>query len=588
ISAQPLTELVPVQPAAMEGRYICQWDKDSCDDASFVKIDFLALGMLSMVEECLELIVRQGKPPPDLSRIDFEDRDVYDMIDRGDTIGVFQIESRAQIQMLPRTKPKNLEDLTVQVAIVRPGPITGGAVTPYVEARRELREGRNVQPGYDHPLLEPVLRETHGAILFQEQVLEVAVQLAGFTHGQADSFRRSMSRKRSLEAMDGFWQQFREGASQRGVDEETARIVFDKLLGFAQYGFPKSHAAAFAVLAYQSCWLRYYHPAPFYCALFNNQPMGFYPPHAFANDAQRHGTPIYPPDVNLSGAKCTVEGHGVRIGFNYVDGLGEDVAEALVAERERAGPYRSLIDLARRSRLRRDAIDHLIVVGACDGFGLRRREMLWQLGLFMPDKRLGRKNQPADRQLALDLPTEQDMVTLREMTDWERMIADYDILGLSSRYHPLALLRPILPRGLARAADLEQLRNGSVVQVGGLVVCRQRPGTAKGMLFMLLEDETGLANVIVHPPLYEKRRNVIRGNPFLLVVGRLQLREETVNIIASDIRAIERPSASGPQPTQSISDLLDQIDRLESQPDEINEEQLTSLRLAAPAGHDFR
>ncbi|MDQ3548305.1 MAG: DNA polymerase III subunit alpha, partial [Chloroflexota bacterium] len=588
ISSQPLTKLVPVQSAAMEGRFVCQWDKDSCDDAGFVKIDFLALGMLSLVEECLELIVCEGKPPPDLSRIDFEDEKVYEMIGRGDTIGVFQIESRAQIQMLPRTKPKNLDDLIVQVAIVRPGPITGGAVTPYVEARRELRESGSANPRYDHPLLEPVLRETYGVILFQEQVIEVAVQLANFTDGQADTFRRSMSRKRSLEAMDRFREQFLAGAAAKGVDEETAQKVFDKLLGFAEYGFPKSHAAAFAVLAYQSCWLKYHYPAPFYCALFNNQPMGFYPPHAFANDAQRHGTPIYPPDVNLSGEKCTVEGCGVRIGFNYVEGVGEVVAQALVSERERSGPYRSLIDLARRTRLRREAIEHLIVVGACDGFGLRRRELLWQLGLFMPDKRFGGRARPTAWQLALVLPTEQDMVPLREMTDWERMIADYDILGLSSRYHPLALLRPILPPGLVRAADLERLRNGSFVRIGGLVVCRQRPGTAKGMLFMLLEDETGLANVIVHPPLYEKRRTIIRGNPFLLVTGRLQLRDETVNIIASDIRAIERPSASGPQPNQPISELLDQVERLQTLPDEISEDQLTSLRLVAPASHDFR
>ena len=588
ISSKPLMDLVPVEPAAMEGRYVCQWDKDSCDDAGFVKIDFLALGMLSLVEECLELIVGQGGPPPDLSRIDFEDQRVYEMIGKGDTIGVFQIESRAQIQMLPRTKPKNLDDLIVQVAIVRPGPITGGAVTPYVKARRELRESGSANPRYDHPLLEPVLRETYGVILFQEQVIEVAVQLANFTDGQADTFRRSMSRKRSLEAMDRFREQFLAGAAANGVDEETAQKVFDKLLGFAEYGFPKSHAAAFAVLAYQSCWLKYHYPAPFYCALFNNQPMGFYPPHAFANDAQRHGTPVYPPDVNLSGEKCTVEGCGVRIGFNYVEGVGEDVAQALVSERERSGLYRSLIDLARRTRLRREAIEHLIVVDACDGFGLRRRELLWQLGLFMPDKRFGGRVRPTAWQLALDLPTEQDMVPLREMTDWERMIADYDILGLSSRYHPLALLRPILPPGLVRAADLERLRNGSVVQIGGLVVCRQRPGTAKGMLFILLEDETGLANIIVHPPLYEKRRTIIRGNPFLLVAGRLQLRDETVNIIASDIRAIERPSASGPQPTQPISELLDQVDRLQTLPDEISDEQLTSLRLVAPASHDFR
>ena len=291
ISSQPLVELVPVQPAAMEGRFVCQWDKDSCDDARFIKIDFLALGMLSLVEECLELIAQQGKEVIDLSRIRHDDPEVYRMIGEGDTIGVFQVESRAQIQTLVRTQPQTLADLTVQVAIVRPGPIVGGALNPYITARQSLRRDGVVNPTFDHPLLEPVLRETYGAILYQEQVLEVAVTLAGFTPGQADNLRRSMSRKRSLAAMNSFWEQFRSGAAERGVSEETAKMVFDKLLGFAAYGFPKSHAAAFALLAYQSCYLKFYYPAEFYCALFNNQPMGFYPPHAFANDAQHRGTP---------------------------------------------------------------------------------------------------------------------------------------------------------------------------------------------------------------------------------------------------------------------------------------------------------
>jgi error-prone DNA polymerase len=588
ISSQPLVELVPVQPAAMAGRYVCQWDKDSCDDARFIKIDFLALGMLSLVEECLELIVRQGKQPVDLSRIDFEDPNVYAMIGKGDTIGVFQIESRAQIQTLVRTIPRNLEDLIVQVAIVRPGPIVGGAVSPYVRARQQLRREGVARPEYDHPLLEPVLRETHGVILYQEQVLEVAIRLAGFTAGQADSFRRSMSRKRSLAAMNRFWELFRDGAAANGVDEATARIVFDKLLGFAAYGFPKAHAAAFAVLAYQSCWLKHYYPAEFYCALFNNQPMGFYPPHAFANDAQRHGTPVLPPDVNLSGSRCSVEGDAVRIGFNYVEGIGEDVALAIEQERARGGPYRSLLDLARRTRLRREVLEHLILVGACDGFGLRRRELLWQIGLFLPDRRRGPRAGPSAWQLALDLPTQQDMVTLADMTDWERMIADYDLLGISPRYHPIGLLRLVLPPNLVRAAELEQLRDGSFVRLAGLVVCRQRPGTAKGMLFMLLEDETGLANVIVHPPLYERRRTVIRGNPFQIITGRLQLRDNTVNIIASDVQPIERPDPTGPVVRQPISELLAQADRLAALPGEIDAEKLTHLRLVTPAAHDFR
>ncbi|HRA30297.1 MAG TPA: DNA polymerase III subunit alpha [Thermomicrobiales bacterium] len=587
ISSQPLVELVPVQPAAMEGRYVCQWDKDSCDDARFIKIDFLALGMLSLVEECLELIVETGKGQVDLSRIDFEDSEVYDMICRGDTIGVFQIESRAQIQSLLRTQPRNLEDLIVQVSIVRPGPIIGGAVNPYIRARQQLRREGRVTATYDHPLLEPVLRETYGGILYQEQVLEVAVALAGFSAGQADSLRRAMSRKRSLAAMDRLWDQFRDGAAGKGVDETIALRVFEKLLGFAAYGFPKSHAAAFAVLAYQSCWLRFYYPAEFTCALFNNQPMGFYPPHAFANDAKRHGVSILLPDVNRSAGPCAVEGQAVRIGLGHVDGLSEEIARAVVAERQRGGPYQSLIDLARRSRLRREAVEHLIIVGACDSFGLRRRELLWQLGLFLPDRRVGPVKQPAAWQLALDLPTGQDMVALAGMTDWERMIADYDILGLSPHHHPLALLRPALPQPLVRAADLERGRDGGLVRLAGLVVCRQRPATAKGLMFMLLEDETGLANVIVHQPVYEEHRAVVRGYPFLIVTGRLQLRDGTVNIIAQDVVAIDRPHASGPQVTEPIAALLSQAGRLGELSGDISDEQLTELRLAAPASHDF-
>ncbi len=391
ISSSPLCEFVPIQPAAMEGRFICQWDKDSCDDARVVKIDFLALGMLSLVEECLELIAASGKPPVDLSRIPFDDARVYDMICAGDTIGVFQIESRAQIQMLPRTRPRCLDDLIVQVAIVRPGPIVGGAVKPYVAHRqRERTSFLPVEPHYDHPCLEPVLRETHGVILFQEQVLQVAMALAGFTAGQADMLRRSMSRKRSREAMLRLWQDFRAGASRNGVPVETAKAVFQKLLGFASYGFPKAHAAAFAVLAYQSCWLKRYYPAEFTCALLNNQPMGFYPPHVLIGDAKRHGLRILPPDVNLSGVRCSVEGrNGIRIGLGYVKGLGEALARSIVREREANGPYRSLADVIRRVVLPRELVERLILVGAFDCFGLGRREALWQLGLFIPPRQIG-------------------------------------------------------------------------------------------------------------------------------------------------------------------------------------------------------
>src|SRR6266481_5337460 len=335
ISSRPLIELVPLERAAMEDRVVCQWDKDSCDDARFIKIDFLALGMLSLVEECVELIPRRpgGGPPPDLSRIDFEDQAIYDRICAGDTIGLFQIESRAQIQMIRRSRPRNLEDLAVEVAIVRPGPIVGGAVNPYVrrrEAQRHAREaGRPYEPPVDHPLLRECLGETLGVILYQDQVLQVCQALAGFTSGQAEALRRAMSRRRSRELMGGFWEEFRAGALGRGVPEATAEKVFTQVIAFSEFGFPKSDAAAFGLLAYQSAWLRHYHPTEYYVALFNNQPMGFYSIDALGRDAMRNDIDLRLPDINMSDVWCTVEtnqgnvprAHGpgsVRIGLGFI------------------------------------------------------------------------------------------------------------------------------------------------------------------------------------------------------------------------------------------------------------------------------
>jgi error-prone DNA polymerase len=539
ISSRPLVELVPVMPAAMPGRVVCQWDKDSVGDAGFIKIDFLALGMLSLVEECVELIAEYHGRYVDLSRIDFTDPAVYAMICTGDTVGVFQVESRAQMQMLPRTQPRSIEDLTVEVAIVRPGPIVGKAVNPYAQ-RRQGREPVT----YDHPSLDPVLEETLGVILFQEQVLQVAMALAGFTAGQAEALRRAMSRKRSREAMESLWRQFRIGALENGVDEKTARRVFDKLLGFAEFGFPKSHSVAFALLAYQSAWLKKYYPAEFYCALLNAQPMGFYPPHVLTKDAQRHGIEVLSPDVTRSGARCTVEGGGVRIGFAYVEGIGQEAARALEDERRQSGPFRSLSDFVRRVSLKRDPIENMIQVGTFDQFGLNRRELLWQLGLLY---------RPSNGQLALPLPVEQDMVPLPEMTDWERMAADFGILALSPNYHPMGLMRPHLHEGIVSTAHLERLPDGTQVEVAGLVVCRQRPMTAKGFVFMLLEDEFGMANVVVKPQLYERYRSLVRAEPFVLVQGELQRRDGTTNVIAQRLSAVRAPRSLAAPPPHSFA-----------------------------------
>jgi error-prone DNA polymerase len=530
----------------MEGRFLCHWDKDSCDDARMVKIDFLALGMLSLVEECLDLIVYNGKEAVDLSRIDFNDTKIYDMICIGDTIGTFQIESRAQIQMLPRTQPRRLEDLIVEVAIVRPGPIVGGAVKPYVAHRQRARTSfLPIEPEYDHESLVPVLQETHGVILYQEQVIEVAMALAGFTAGQADALRRSMTRKRSREAMVSLWTQFRDGAVHKGVEPAIARTVFKKLLGFASYGFPKAHAAAFAILAYQSCWLKYHHPTEFITALLNNQPMGFYPSHVLINDARRHGVRVFAPDITVSGVRCAVEDrNGIRIGLGYVRSLGGDAARRIVLEREAHGEYRSLADFIRRCPIGPDAIENLIAVGAFDRFGLGRREALWQVGLFVPSKRfgIGRKgaNAVRGRQIALELPVSQDMVDLKPMGAWEQMEADYAVLGMSARYHPLGLLRARLPDKYVTTRAIETLPNGQIIEIAGLIVCRQRPGTAKGVQFLLLEDEVGLVNVVVQPWLYEQRRLVVRGEPFLVIEGEVQHQGGAINVVARDITPLEQ------------------------------------------------
>jgi error-prone DNA polymerase len=391
--------------------------------------------------------------------------------------------------------------------------------------------------------------------------------------------------------MESFWQAFRLGAEQKhGVEEELARKVFDKLLGFAAYGFPKSHAAAFALLAYQSCWLKRYYPAEFCCALLNNQPMGFYSPNVIVNDAQRHGIRVAPPDINFSGVQCTVEewkAERIRIGFSFIDGIGEEAANALVQERLHGGPYRSLRDLIRRTRLKREVLERLILLGACRSFGLHRRELLWQLGLIIADRRIGSRKRAAGWQLALDLPVRQDMVELPEMGEWDALHADYDLLKLSPDNHPLGLLRSVLPAHYVRANELPDQPNHRQLQIAGLVVCRQRPMTAKGMLFMLLEDETGLANVIVHPPLYNERRMVVRGSPFVTVTGRLQLRDGTVNIVASDIETLD---ASAPEPPTSptVQSLLEQASQLRTLPSERDDELLAQLRLTAPPAHDFR
>jgi len=545
ISSEPLIDYVPCQPAAWPNRYICHWDKDSVDDAKMVKIDFLALGMLSVVEETADLIAEQGHRPLDLSRIAFDDSDVYDDICRGDTVGVFQIESRAQIAMLPRTQPRNLEDLTVQVSIVRPGPIVGGAVNPYVREREKQRRlGDRYKPPNVHECVNDVLGETLGVVLFQEQVVQVARQMGGFTAGQAEQFRRAMSRKRSLAAMQQHELDFMDGAASRGVPQETAERMFQNLLGFAEFGFPKSHGAAFGLLAYQTTWLKRYHPAPFTCALFNNQPMGFYPPHVLTNDAKRHNVEVLRPDINVSRSRCSVEvtedgRDGVRVGLGYVRSVGEAAAERIEYEHNRDGDFLSLFDFVQRSGASRESTQNLIRVGAFDDFGLNRRELIWQLGLFWGDMHQSKLSVKQDRQLRMPLATSQDQVQLADFNDYQRMTADYELLSLSPDRHPMQFLRPALGEGVASSRHLRSLPGNSTVEVAGLVVCRQRPMTAKGIIFLLLEDEFGLMNILVSRELSEKFRDHIRMEPFIRATGILEQRAgKQRTLVATHLEAL--------------------------------------------------
>jgi error-prone DNA polymerase len=558
ISSRPLVEMVPMEQSAMEGRVLIQWDKDSVDDARMIKIDFLALGMLSAQDECLELIEEHRGKRLDLSRLNFRDDRVYNSICAADTMGVFQIESRAQMQTLPRVRPRSLDDLTVQVAIIRPGPIVGGSVNPYI-ARRMGKE----QVTYDHPSLEPVLSETLGVILYQEQVLQVAMAMAGFTAGQAESLRRAMSRKRSAEAIGKHKQAFIDGCLAKGASLEAAESVFRKIAGFAAFGFPKAHATAFGLLAYQTAWLRTYYPTEYLCSLFNAQPMGFYAPHVLVNDGKRHGVTVLPPDVNRSLSDCTVEeqsatsnqqpfpvhqssglptvsqgpspDHGLaaRIGLRYVRGMSrEKGAQQIEEERLRGGPFQSLFDFLERTHLKREQVENLIVCGCFDGLGLERRELLWQLGLlYRPE---GRNLE--QRQLALPLPTGQDMpgagFTLRPMSEWDRMRADYLTIGMSPRKHPMEFARPRLHEGVVTTVMAESLEDGREIEVAGLVVCRQRPGTAKGFVFMVLEDEYGLLNVVIKPQIHERARTTVRTEPFVVIRGVLQRRDGVTNLVA--------------------------------------------------------
>jgi len=514
--------------ANRKGTLVVNWDKIDTEHNGLMKIDILGLRTLSVVSDTLELLKKRGIEV-DLNRIPLDDEKVYEMLSQADTVGVFQVESRAQMQTLPKMQPRKFEDLVVEVAIIRPGPIQGDMVHPYLRRRRGEEE-----VNYLHPLLEPILKDTLGVILFQEQVLKVARDVGSFSPGEGDLLRRAMTKKRSEKEMERFRARFIQGAQGRRVPKDIAEQIFNQVAAFASYGFPASHAIAFARLTYETAWLKCYHPAEYTCALLNNEPLGFYSPSVVVNDAKRHGVKVLPVDVNRSRARCCMEDGAVRLGFAYVDGLGEKALELLESE-ARGGPYRSLRDFCRRTRLPRPAVENLIMVGAFDRFGLRRRRLLWDLEETL--KRITQEH-PS---LQLKYPNE---VVLSELTGWERMVSEYGLTGLSTGDHLISHLRPELEQiGVTTSQELLLKSDGAQVKLAGLVISWQRPPTAKGFVFITLEDERGMVNVIVRPQVYAAHRRAAR-NPILLIEGHVQSKDGVINVVAEDLRPLH-PAHTG-------------------------------------------
>jgi error-prone DNA polymerase len=523
ISGPPLCELVPLEPATMPGRVVTQWDKEGLEGAGMVKIDLLGLRMLSAVEDAVTIAAAQTGRRPALERLPPNDPKVYDMLCKGQTVGVFQVESRAQASLIPRFQPRSFEDLVLQISLIRPGPIQANMVHPYLRRRKGLEPVT-----YLHPLLEDALAETLGVIVFQEQVLKVARDLAGFTPGRAELLRRALSHKRADERILGFREAFIQGALSQGVDQETAEHVFDQLRAFGGYAFPKSHAAAFAVLTYQSAWLRQYHPEAFFAGLLRHQPMGFYPAHVIVSEARRCGVDIHPVDVEASDLLATVEGRTIRLGLAVVTGLGEAGGRSIVKARQ-FGPFCSLADFCRRTKLGRRAIEALIWAGAFDGWDVPRRQLVWDLKAALD---------AAEGPPALSLPPG-DEPRFDRLSPRGRLWAEVAHTGMSAGPHIIEVvggkLRSI---GVTPSGKLTELRNGDRVWVGGIIVARQRPPTAKGTAFLALEDEGGLVNVVLKPEVYEAHRKVLQS-PFVAVEGKLQRRGQAINVLARKIVAVE-------------------------------------------------
>jgi len=533
-----LDSVVPLEPATMPGRTVVEWDKDDCADMGIVKVDLLGLGMMAVLEDSLKLIRDHYGEEVDLAHLPQNDPYSYAAMQKADTVGMFQIESRAQMSCLPRMRPERFYDIVVQVAIIRPGPIVGNMVHPYLK-RRQGREAVT----YPHPALEPVLKRTLGVPLFQEQLLRMAMITAGFSGGEAEELRRAFGFKRSERRMKEVEVKLRQGMNQNGITGEVQDQIIHSITSFALYGFPESHAASFALIAYASAVLKCHYLAAFTAAMLNNQPMGFYSPATLVKDAQRHGLKIKPIDVMNSDWFCTLEeisnfkfqvsSFAVRLGMRYVKGMRESVAHMIVEERKRAS-FASIDDLARRvPELQKRELILLAEIGALNFLNpadrIHRRDALWQV------ERACRRAGP----LLETIPEPARGSPLAQMTAEERLVADFHGTGMTVGPHPMAYYRDEMDaRGVLRAADLASRRNGTSVRVAGAVIARQRPGTAKGFVFLSLEDETGISNAIITPDIFDQNRFTVVGGRFLLIEGRLQNVDNVISVKAERVEIL--------------------------------------------------
>ncbi|GAB3295476.1 error-prone DNA polymerase [Parasphingorhabdus pacifica] len=529
---QPVSEVCPVEWARMPGRTVLQWDKDDCAAAGLVKFDLLGLGMLSALHHAIDFVYRHHGVEVDLGELDLDDAEVYEMLRRADAVGVFQVESRAQLATLPRLKPREFYDLVVQVALIRPGPIQGGSVHPYIRRRNGLEDW-----DYDHPLMKGALEKTLGVPLFQEQLMQLAVDVAGFSPAESDELRRSMGAKRSGERMARLRDRLFEGMAANGITGEVADRVYARLLAFANYGFPESHALSFALLVFASAWFKRYYPAAFCAALLKAQPMGFYSPQSLAADARRHGVRVFGPDVNAGQVHADLEtdvssegGRAVRLGLASVRNLGEELAERVLVERDANGPFADMADLARRVRLTTPQMEALATAGAFGCFGLSRREALWHAAAAAADR-------PERLPGTTVSPT---TPALPGMGELEVAAANVWATGVSPDSFPVQFLRSRLDdMGVLAATALSEVEHGTRVLVGGAVTHRQRPATAGGITFLNLEDETGMVNVVCSPGLWARYRKVARNSSALLVRGTLERADGVVNLRADRLQRLD-------------------------------------------------